>query len=438
MQQAVFLISLPGLDAALLEKMPFLASLAGNAELKPSFPAVTCSVQANMVTGKRPDQHGVIANGFYWRDQQRVEMWTSPADCIEAPTLWDVLAKEGKKSAVWFPLHSKGCLADYVCSPAPIHNPDGTETLWCYSQPETLYGELRDQLGHFPLQHYWGPLTHISASAWILDSALLAAQKHHPDFFYLYLPALDYAPQKEGPSSEATNAIAAETDTLIKNFVTEINSAYPLSPHLFIAGEYAITPTTHVSYPNRILREAGLLEVVEKEDFSKQGVSMGTREFLDLENSRAFAMVDHQISHIFVQKGVNPEEVAALFRDVEGIEEVLSGDALAKYSINHANSGEVVLISTPESWQAYYYWFDTAKAPVFAKNVDIHRKPGYDPIELFLAPSGRSIPLDATLASGSHGIPGVSTRLLASDASLLTEKTYEDVDIFQLVLEKLL
>ncbi len=117
MPQHVVLLSIPGLRERDLSSMPNLGRLAtggGYATLVPSFPAVTCPVQANMTTGMRPREHGVVANGFYWRDQRRVEMWTAWNDCIQRPQIWDILHDRDRSitSAVWFPLHSKGCGAD--------------------------------------------------------------------------------------------------------------------------------------------------------------------------------------------------------------------------------------------------------------------------------------------------------------------------------------
>jgi predicted AlkP superfamily pyrophosphatase or phosphodiesterase len=157
--------------------MPNLSRLATGgsyARIVPSFPAVTCPVQANMMTGKLPREHGVVANGFYWRDQRRVEMWTSWNDCIERPQVWDLLHDQDRSitSAVWFALHSKGCGADYICTPAPTHNADGTESMWCFTRPEPLYDELRGKMGDFPLKHFWGPLAGIQSSAWIIESAV--------------------------------------------------------------------------------------------------------------------------------------------------------------------------------------------------------------------------------------------------------------------------
>jgi len=214
MRKPVILLSIPALrekDVAVMPKLRDLTAGGEIAELTPGFPCVTCPVQANMTTGKRPSEHGVVANGFYWREKQQVEMWTAPNDCIGQPQIWDLLAHHGRglSSAVWFPLHSKGCEADYVCTPAPIHNPDGSESLWCYTRPIELYGSLRDRLGHFPLMNFWGPLTSVKATAWIADSAVIAAQQWQPDFFYVYLPHLDYAAQRTGPDSAAADAAVA-------------------------------------------------------------------------------------------------------------------------------------------------------------------------------------------------------------------------------------
>jgi hypothetical protein len=169
MSKPVILLSIPALrekDVAVMRNLRSLTAGGEIAELTPSFPCVTCPVQANMTTGCGPSEHGVVANGFFWRERRQVEMWTAPNDCVERPQIWDLLSHHGRglSSAVWFPMHSKGCEADYVCTPAPIHNPDGSESLWCYTRPTEFYGTLRDSLGHFPLMNYWGPLANVNAS----------------------------------------------------------------------------------------------------------------------------------------------------------------------------------------------------------------------------------------------------------------------------------
>lgn len=434
MTESVILLCVPGLREKDVERMPQLRELTAGGELAPfapSFPAVTCPVQANLTTGKTPAEHGIVANGFFWRERGQIEMWTSPNDCIQQRQLWDLLSCAGRTSAVWFLLHSEGCEADYVCTPAPIHNPDGSESLWCYTRPLELYGELRDELGHFPLQHFWGPMTNIRSTAWIADSARVAARRWRPDLFTIYLPHLDYAAQRSGPDSPEADQAVAELDEVVGRLGAGLREAYGTSGLLWlVVGEYAITPVDHVCYPNRILREAGLLAVREGSD----------GEYLDPVASRAWALVDHQFSHVFVANGdpTVTAQVAELFRNQPGIAEVLQGRQLVRYNLCHPRSGDLVLVSTPNSWQSYYYWLADASAPALARTVDIHRKPGYDPVELCFDPTTRSIPLDATRIRGSHGAPVVEAAqrpvVLASQPGLFAGEIVPDQEIFDVVL----
>ena len=437
MAEHVVLLSVPGLREKDVAAMPHLRELTAGgeiADLVPSFPCVTCPVQANMTTGKRPDAHGVVANGFYWRDRREVEMWTSPNECIDRPQIWDLLShhEAGLTSAVWFPLHAKGCEADYVCTPSPIHNPDGTESLWCYTRPIDLYGKLRDRFGHFPLMHFWGPMANVKSTAWILESAVDAAQQWRPDFFYIYLPHLDYDAQRHGPDSPQAVAAVADLDRLVGCLVDQLLAAYETKPLVLVAGEYAIGPVSHATYPNRVLREAGLLAVREEAD----------GEHLDLGASKAFAMVDHQFSHVFVADADEAAvaRVAGLFRAQPGIAEVVVGAQRARYHLDHPRSGEVVLISTPDSWQAYPWWLSDDRAPKYARTVDIHRKPGYDPVELHFDFATKSIPLDTSLVKGSHGAPAVDPAqrsvILSSVPGVLPGTTVADVDVFDVVMRQ--
>ncbi len=438
MPEYVILLSVPGLRGQDLAMMPRLQSLVSKGdcgELVPSFPAVTCPVQANMTTGAPPCGHGVVANGSYSREQHRVEMWTEANDCIGSPQLWNIMRQHNPEltSAVWFPLHSKECGADYVCTPAPIHNPDGSESLWCYTRPEHLYGELLEELGHFPLQHFWGPAANIKSTAWIVDSAVHAAKQFRPNLFYVYLPHLDYAGQKFGPDSEEANRAFGELDREIGKLIDGFSEAYAeCFPLWLVASEYVISPVDHVSYPNRVLREAGLLAVREEAD----------GEQLDFAASRAWALADHQFSHVFVRDSdaTTIQEVAKLFAGQQGIAEVLTRDDYARYDLLHANCGDVVLISTPNSWQAYYWWLDDNCAPSYARTVDIHRKPGYDPVEMFWDAEAKGIPLDATLVQGSHGAPALTSEqrgvLLSSERGVFVERPTADTDVADIVLRQ--
>lgn len=432
----VVLLSIPGLRPQDLPRLPQLTrTLPHTVPLTPSFPCVTWPVQANMLTGRLPREHGVTANGFYWRGSRQVEMWTGGNQRIAARQIWDRLHAHDPRctSAAWFPMLSKGCGADYVCMPAPVHNPDGSESLWCYTQPSAFYGELRDALGHFPLQHFWGPLANIQSTAWIVDSAVFTAHRFQPRFFYLYVPHLEYAAQKLGPDSPAAIAALAELDEVLGRLIDGLTAAYAGRQLVWLAAsEYVITPVDHVSYPNRVLREQGYLQVRPE----------GGGEMLDLERSTAWALVDHQFSHVFVQRQDLQviDAIAQRFADESGISEVLVGDQRGKYAVNHPRAGDIVLISTPSSWQAYYWWFDDARAPDFARTVDIHRKPGYDPVELHWDPRTRTVPLDATLVRGSHGAPVTDTSqrgvLLSSQADAVAAPAVRDVDIGPLVLRQ--
>jgi predicted AlkP superfamily pyrophosphatase or phosphodiesterase len=429
------LLSVPGLREQDLAAMPGLSRLVARgdrAALVPSFPAVTCPVQANMTTGRLPRDHGVVANGFYWRDRRQVEMWTAWNDCIERPQIWDRLHDIDRSltSAVWFAMHSKGCGADFVCTPAPVHNPDGSETPWCYTRPEPFYNELREELGDFPLKHFWGPLAGIQSTAWIVASAIHLAQRRQPNFSYIYLPHLDYAAQKFGPDSEQAYQSLRELDAEVTKLATGLQAAFGESPLWLVASEYTILPVDHVAYPNRVLRDADLLEVRDADD----------GELLDVAASRAWAMTDHQHAHVFVQRS-DPtlvKQVAKLFKTQPGIAEVLTDEGKARHGLDHPRSGDVVLVSEPNSWQAYYWWNDDRRAPPFVRTVDIHRKPGYDPVELFFDPATRSIPLDATFVKGSHGAPAADRAqqgvMLSSEVGTLGASRLRDADVAELVL----
>ncbi|MDR2346840.1 MAG: alkaline phosphatase family protein [Planctomycetaceae bacterium] len=478
MKKLVF-ISVPGLREVDLPRLPGLQAMTsggGISVLTPSFPAVTCPVQSNMTTGVRADKHGIVANGLYIRNSDLIElnscfesklleanlsggidelgsnfdpeikqpiwpkaellpyieMWTSPNSAVQSPQIWDILRgnSERVKTAVWFALLSKFCLADHVCNFAPIHNPDGTESLWCYTRPYLFYGSLKNKLGHFPVQGYWGPLAGQSASEWIVDSAVLGVSEFMPDYFYIYIPRLDYSPQKFGANAKELISDLDDLDKLFiklrKGFINAIGE----EPTWIIAGEYAVTDVCSVVFPNRILRDLGLLFIEERNG----------KEYLIPSKSRCFALCDHQFSHIFFNDCDQQliEQVKRRFSQESGIDETLAGDERSKYNLCCKRSGEIVLISKPDSWQAYYFWNDDSKAPDYANKVDIHRKPGYDPVELFFDRAAMAVPLNANLIRGSHGAPArdisQKTVVISSNPQLLgNKKQFEDIDMFNIV-----
>lgn len=412
----VIFLSLPHLRPQDVARMPTLDALrrAGAAtSLIPQFPALTWPAQTTLMTGVGPDEHGVIANGFYWRDRGEVEMWTAWNSVVEAPQVWDRLNAEapGLSSAVWFPLYTKGAKATFGLTPAPIHQPDGTETMWCYSRPDGLYAELLEQFGHFPLHRFWGPGASIEGSRWIADTAAWLFARHRPNFFFIYLPHLDYAAQRSGPDSDEAMTALGELDAVIADFFGAVGAPSE-DVRVIVAGEYVITPVKGAILPNRLLREAGLVALKEGDG----GLVLSPKE------SKAWALCDHQVAHVYVQDGL-VDAVAAMFRGMDGIEWVGVGEG--RGALDHPRSGEVVLLAERDRWFAYPWWFEESEAPRFARTVDIHRKPGYDPVELFVDPTTGGIPLDPGLVRGSHGRggddPACRTLLITSWAADLPD-----------------
>ncbi|MFQ5495144.1 MAG: alkaline phosphatase family protein [Phycisphaerae bacterium] len=449
-------LSVPGLragdiDASLTPTLHGWASSGAVAELTPSFPCVTSCVQASMWTGTPPDQHGVIANGFYHRDRRAVEFWVARNNVIEGQQIWEAIRSrgDGLTAAAWHAQNIKDAAADFIVTPAPIHEPDGTTRLWCYSKPEGLYQTLLDELGHFPLQHYWGPLSNIESTRWILQGASWLIEKHRPNFHWIYLPHLDYAGQRFGPDSDEARRSLVELDRELGEFAERVGRVrLPPSRNdngtvYLVAGEYALTNVSGVVYPNRVLREAGLLAVEQRDG----------GDLPDLKRSRAMAVVDHQVAHVYVDPGESRgradsiARAADALRGLPGVAGVHTGGNRARIGLDHPRAGDVVLVAEPSHWFAYYWWLDDDKAPPFARTVDIHRKPGYDPMELFVDPATKGISLRAELLKGSHGAPvthgratlGHGTRrtaLVCSAASGAVEAgdVYADTDVKGMVL----
>ncbi len=434
------LLSIPGLrpgDVHDPKLTPTLYQLAGRGEVRPmtpTFPCVTSPVQAGMLTGVGPSGHGVIANGFYHADRGQVEFWVGRHSVIERPTFFTRLAQERPQitSAAWHLQNIKDADATFIVTPAPIHEPDGTTRLWCYSKPEGLYQELLTPLGHFPLQHYWGPLASIQSTRWILEGVLWLAQHRAPRLQYVYLPHLDYASQKSGATSHEAATALEELDKVLADFLeryeTLMGGPGAGKTAWILAGEYALTDVSGAVFPNRILREAGLLRIREHRG----------HEYVDLQASDAFAMVDHQFAHVYVNRG-DPQRVAELFAHLHDIPDIIVGRQRAALGMDHPRSAPVILISRPDRWFAYYWWLDDDAAPPFARTVDIHAKPGYDPVELFIRMPERQIPLDASLVKGSHGAPvtqpGQQSALITTEPGLLDglPDPLRDTDVYHIL-----
>jgi predicted AlkP superfamily pyrophosphatase or phosphodiesterase len=360
---------------------PNIARLAAGGAMRPldtAFPAVTCTVQATLMTGLPPSGHGAVANGWYFRDLAEVWLWRQSNHLIEGEKVWNAGRRRDAAFTCanmfwWYNMYSG---ADWGATPRPMYPADGRKIPDHYANPPELRDELNAALGMFPLFKFWGPATDISSSQWIADATRHVMATRKPTLTLCYLPHLDYNLQRLGPDLghpalvKDLQAIDAVTGQLIQ-------AAERSGTRILLVSEYGITPATGAVHINRALREAGLIVLREE---------MG-RELLDAGASHAFAVADHQVAHVYVRDPARIAEVKALLEGVDGVERVLDAEGKREMGIEHARSGELVAISAPDKWFSYYYWLDDERAPDFARTVDIHRKPGYDPVELFIDPA---------------------------------------------------
>ncbi|MGD8862703.1 MAG: alkaline phosphatase family protein [Myxococcales bacterium] len=399
------------------EHTPNLSAFARQGALRPMSsitPAVTCAAQSTLVTGSLPRDHGIVANGWYFRDLCEVWLWRQSNHLVHGEKIWDAAKKRDPdftcaKHFWWYNMYSS---ADISATPRPMYPADGRKLPDIYTHPADLRPELQARFGQFPLFNFWGPTANIVSSKWIADSAAHVYRTRRPTLTLVYLPHLDYCLQKLGPSDPAIASHLREIDAVCGEL---IETARRDGTRVVVCSEYGITDVAGPIHINRKLREAGLIAVRDE---------LG-RELLDAGASEAFAVADHQIAHVYVRRPERIGEVRALLQDLPGVGHVLDEAGKRDFGLDHPRSGELVALSQADRWFTYYYWLDDDRAPDFARTVEIHRKPGYDPVEMFVDPEIRVpqvaigmrlakkaigmrtlmdvIPLDATLVKGSHG-----------------------------------
>lgn len=370
-----------GLTPSLLgEHTPNLRKLAGRGGQRPLetvLPAVTCTVQATLMTGLLPSEHGAVANGWYFSETSEVALWKQSNKLIKGEKIWDAGKKLNPdftcaKMFWWYNMYST---ADWSATPRPMYPADGRKVPDHYTSPVDLRDELNEKLGTFPLFKFWGPAADITSSEWIANATRHVMKTRQPTLSMVYLPHLDYDLQKYGPDLEnpAVQQALRDVDRVCGELIEEAERE---GYEVIVVSEYGITPATDAIHINRALREAGLIAWREE---------MG-REVIDHGASRAFAVPDHQIAHIYVRDAADLETVRNLVQGLEGVESVLGAEGKRTNGLDHERSGDLVAVSKADRWFSYYYWLDDAKAPDYAPTVDIHRKPGYDPVELFIDP----------------------------------------------------
>jgi predicted AlkP superfamily pyrophosphatase or phosphodiesterase len=454
--QSTAVINVVGLTPGLIgPDMPRIAEFCRRGKLAtiaPVLPAVTCSVQATYLTGRWPSEHGIVGNGWYFRDECEIRFWRQSNKLVAGDKIWDEARQvnPGFTCANLFWWYNMYSTVDVSLTPRPMYPSDGRKLPDIYSSPPELRDELQRELGTFPLFKFWGPAAGIASTQWIAESAKRVAEKFSPTLTLVYLPHLDYGLQRHGPDlalvARELRAIDAVVGGLIDFYEARDTSVVLLS-------EYGITPVSRAVHLNRVLREAGLLRV---------RVELG-RELLDAGASSAFAVADHQVAHIYVNDPAKLNTVRELVARTPGVARVYDQSTAAEIHLNHSRSGELIALSEPDAWFTYYYWLDDARQPDFAPTVDIHRKPGYDPAELVLDPKlafpqlkiawkllqkkiGRRylmdvIPTSGELVRGSHGLPATSPRdapvFISSRTDLLSEPEISPTAVRQLLLQHL-
>jgi predicted AlkP superfamily pyrophosphatase or phosphodiesterase len=407
------------------------------APLDTVFPAVTCSVQATFLTGLQPAQHGAVGNGWYFRDLAQVMLWRQQNQLVHGEKLYEAAkSRFGTRTSKlfwWWNMYARG--VDWSVTPRPEYHANGYKKPGLYSEPPALQRELQQRLGPFPLFDFWGPKAGIASSRWIVDAALDVGATHDPDLQLVYLPHLDYDHQRFGPddphSVQAVRDLDAECARLIE-FARSRNA------HVVVLSEYGIEKAERAIFLNRLLHERGYLRVQE--------TSHG--QLLDCGACRAFVVADHQCAHVYVDQAADLEPVRKLLAAQPGVARVLDRTEQHELGIDHPRSGELVCIAEPGCWFAYPYWLDEARRPDFAPTVDIHRKPGYDPAELFVDPKLRFpklriaknlakkllgfrylmdvIPTDPSQVRGTHGRlyqdPDAGPVFLCSNRSLARDR----------------
>jgi len=421
--------------------------------IEPAFPAVTCTAQSNYLTGQLPAQHGIVANGWYDRELAEVQFWKQSNHLVGGKKIWDVLREANPQFTCaklfwWYNMYSR---ADWSITPRPMYPADGRKVFDIYAWPFSIRAEIKRDLGEFPFPAFWGPAAGMDSpqfaadavSKWIAESAKWIERKYSPTLSLIYLPHLDYNLQRLGPNhpkiSDDLQRIDAIVGSLIDFFAQQ-------SVQVVLLSEYGISAVDTPIHLNRLFRERGWLAVKEE---------LG-RELLDAGASRVFAVADHQVAHIYLNDSKIEGEVRTLVEKQNGVAEVCAAAEKLNQGLDHERAGDLIAVAKDNAWFTYYYWLDDARAPDFARTVDIHRKPGYDPVELFLDPKlpfakgciawrllqkklgfrmlMDVIPLDASLVKGSHGRRPGDTRewpvLIAGQGGTLPERDLKSTEVF--------
>jgi predicted AlkP superfamily pyrophosphatase or phosphodiesterase len=421
--QPLILINAVGLTRRLLAHAPRLGPLAQTGwvrSLKEVVPAVTCTAQASILTGRSPQEHGIVGNGWLFRETGEIRFWQQSNALIQAEPIYSMLRRRAEeqgrpfRAAKLFWWFNQGAEVAISVTPKPYYGADGNKVFGITGTPDGLCERLEAALGRFPFHTFWGPRAGLPCTQWIARAAAEVLRWERPDLTLVYLPHLDYDPQRFGPSGCDMPRLVGALDEACAPL---LEAARAVGARTWVVSEYGHVDVRRPIFLNRILREDGLL-TVRPGPFG---------ETLDTFGSRALAVCDHQVAHVYAARAEDRHRAREVIAEIPGVARVLSGAERGEVGLDHPRTGDLVVLAQEDSWFAYPYWLDDRVAPDFARTVDIHRKPGYDPCELFFDPrlawpKGRAlarlvqkklgfrtlfdvVPLDPALVRGSHGVP---------------------------------
>ena len=408
----IAVLNVVGLTRSVIDDMPRLREWSKKREVmsfKPAFPAVSCAAQSSYLTGKPVGEHGIVGNGWYDREDAEVKFWKQSNHLVKGKKVWEEAEVRCAKMFWWYNMYSS---ADFSATPRPLYPADGRKFFDIHTQPMEMREQIKIDLGDFPFPSFWGPKAGIGSSEWIAKSACWIEEKESPSLNLVYLPHLDYGLQKYGPGAPE---MTAEYESIDKVTCDLIDFLEKRGIEVLVLSEYGISRVSRPVHLNRIFRKRGWLQVKDE---------LGL-ETLDCGGSKVFAVADHQIAHVYVNDTSIADEVREVVLATDGVEEIRESSDLWGKGIAADRGGDFVAVSDEDAWFTYYFWEDDSKAPDFARCIDIHRKPGYDPVELFLDPDLKFplvkiakflakkklgfrglmdvIPLNANLVKGSHG-----------------------------------
>ncbi len=449
--QRTLVLNVVGLTQSLIGKhTPRISEFVHSgtcSQFPPVFPAVTCTAQSSYVTGRPVAEHGVVANGWYDREAAEVKFWKQSNKIVRGEKIWDQLKREIPEFSCaklfwWYNMYAE---VDWSITPRPMYPADGRKVFDVYTQPMSMREEIKSELGDFPFPTFWGPNASIPCTEWIAASAKWVEQRNQPTLNLVYLPHLDYGLQKYGPGAPEMVPELQHIDRVVGDLIDFFEER---EVKVVLLSEYGISKVDKPVHLNREFRRRGWITI--KDELGKEMIDCGA--------SRVFAIADHQVAHIYINDTSLHADVLNMLEQQEGVEEVRLPECFGEQNADRIGNaateraGDLIAVAQENAWFTYYYWESDTMAPDFARCVDIHRKIGYDPVELFFDPKLKFpklsvltflakkklgframmevIPLDASLVKGSHGrdrVRAAEQPIFATRSTHLPVRRAEDV-----------